>query len=392
MSLLSALLCFLLTVLSYTITPVRMFKMLASAPVNPIEETGILSVHCQVWDLPKSHEVRLHRTLPNGETTKISVDETVLAEDERYFLAKRQLDGASFVYFMSVMDVTREDAGDYTCKVYNTTAGEMSLLGSDSVNFGIIYYPSETDPVCKSSSKERLEFDAGAVVTLTCSSEKANPVVQLQWSRTGTDEVYDIQQEEEGDSVYSELKLTLHRRHNNAMFWCKVSSKSFPEEMATCHIGPFIVHSDPDDITTDIPEAGLITKITNDLTKHSNGGKDTSVSTVQKPKDCRTFCSSSSSLVFQWIIATIVAAGLALMFFVIGIVLLIKYNNARTTTTRSHYVPSRTHDEIYSELEGKRPDNTSYMYLHYTKPMNSELQIRDSPARQYDGNQNLGKN
>ena len=391
MSLQSALLCFLLTVLGYTIPPVRMFRMLASEPVNPIEETGILSLHCQVWDLPKSHEVRLHRTLPNGETGKISVDETVLAEDERYFLAKRQLDGASFVYFMSVMDVTREDGGDYTCKVYNTTAGEMSLLGSETVNFGIIYFPTETDPVCTSSSSESLEFDAGAVVTLTCTSEKANPVVQLQWSRTGEDKVYDIEQEEEGDYVYSKLKLTLQRRHNNAMFWCKVSSKSFPEEISTCHIGPFIVHSDPHEITTDIPEIDLIPKVTNGLIKHPNDGQDTSVSTEKKPKDCRTFCSSTSSLVFQWIVATIVAAGLALMFFIIGIVLLIKYNNARTTT-RSPYVPSRTHDDIYSELEGKRPDNTSYMYLHYTKPMNSELQIRDSPARQYDGNQNLGKN
>ncbi|XP_072047508.1 uncharacterized protein [Amphiura filiformis] len=392
---------FLLGIFTCIVPSLEAFKILATAPVNPIEEGGILSLHCQVWDLPKDNEVRLLRTLPSGDTLSISVNELVMVtEDDRYFLAKRQLDGGSFVYFMSVMDITQDDGGVYTCKVYNTTKGNMVQIGASSVDFRIEFFPSEPNPICSSSLQGNLEFDAGTEITLKCTSEAAYPAVSLEWS-TGPDQVYNAEQEVQDTSVYSELTITLRKRHSNKMFLCTMTSKAFPGRKATCHIGPIQIISNPDDIYTDVPDyVNPKLDINNIISIDTPRRGETDITVVQKPKDCKAFCSSSSTIVFQWIVSTVVAAGLAFIFFIMGVVLLIKYHKTNVNSrpqydSRSQYACART-ERIYSELEGKQQESqntASYMYLHHSKPLNQDIIVRDTTTGgHYDGNQNVGKN
>ncbi len=375
------------------------FEITATAPVNPIEEFGILSVHCQVWDLPKEHEVRLLRSKSSGDTLSISVKDIVMTSDERYFLAKRQLEGGSFVYFMSIMDVTREDEGKYMCKVYNTSKGSMIEIGEDSIDFEITYFPSDSELSCSSSTHEnKLEFYAGIEITLMCSSEKANPPVSLEWRRTKPGHVYKVTQHERDASVYSELTITLEKRHSGTMFSCRATSKAFPGRMSTCHIGPITVLSNPDNISPDTPDYDNIDDIDDTIISvdTSSTREDTDVTIVHKSKDCHAYC-SSSSLLFQWIVSTVVAASLAFIFFILGIILLIKYHRANIPSdycsSRSLYATTRT-ERIYSELECKRQESqnsTSYMYLHHPKPLNQDIRETASVGN-YDSSQNMGKN
>ena len=379
------------------------FRIAATAPVNPIEYNGILSLHCQVWDLPKQNEVRIFRTIQNHDTERISLDEVVIMEDERVFLAKRQVEGGSFVYFMTIIDVKREDGGEYVCKVFNTSGGKVLEIGADSVRMGIVYFPSESDPAC-SMSQEGFEFYAGTQVTMRCTSEKANPEVLLQWARTsGTDGVYDTEQRSNGANTYTELSVTLQKHHSSSIFLCTVSSRAFPGRLATCHIGPIRVISNPNDITTDLPDDNndkinnpdsIDTLTPTDTPDYSRPGVHIPEPGV-KTKDCDAVCSTSPA-VFQWIVTTVITAGIAFIFFIIGIALIIRYNSVRTFRRSADHQfggnATRT-ERIYSELDQKQQENASYMYLQCKRPSNHDVIVREMPGHtgHYDGNQNMGK-
>ena len=75
--------------------------IVATSPVNPVKEQGLLTIHCQVRNLDDNHQVTITRRV-GDRIQQISVDEDVLgnAVDERVFLAVRQLLDGSTVYFL----------------------------------------------------------------------------------------------------------------------------------------------------------------------------------------------------------------------------------------------------------------------------------------------------
>ena len=344
-----------------------------STPVNPVEQEGILSVHCQVRHLnSEDHEVNILRTMTSSKKTeKLSVDEGVLqGVDDRVFLAVRKLVDGSTVYFLSITEVSRADEGEYFCKVL-TKGTTISEVGSESKTIGVTYYPGDSDPVCSPMDVQQFTYHVGDSLTLNCSSESANPPVSLQWSSTSNPHL-DLEPNvySHNGMVYSVLQLKLRRKDDNAVFLCKMTSDMFPTREQTCHVGPLRViptGNTPDGNRPSLTDSGSRTELTTETidskldisnTKDITEGVDYS--------DCQSVCPVKSRVMY-WVAATVIAGALSILFFIITIALLIKYIHA-PRVQRTHYMSARqTPEGIYSELECRRMGEGGKVYMSLDK-------------------------
>ena len=339
-------------------------RIVVTIPVNPVKEQGLLSVHCQVWGLLANHQVTLLRKLTNDKVELLSMNDNVLAGvDENVYLAVRQLEDGSNVYFLSITGVKIQDQGQYSCKVEElaTTVTESNqVIGVDSKDITVRYFPI-MQPIC--TYTKALEVQSGTTVTLNCTSEISNPPVKIDWIHAGTNEVIESKQIQSDIVTYSVLKVTLYSRKDvNRVFLCRISSPVFPDRQETCHVGPFTVLPNPDEIIEEpiiapLPPTDVKTKI--NVKGDPGPGKTTFVDMKAK---CAKQCSYDTAKQFPWIIAFVVAVILTILFLVIGILLYVSY--IRNKTNMSNALQRRRHpDEIYSELDIKPADAKVYMPL-----------------------------
>lgn len=341
----------------------------ASAPLEQVEEGAILSVHCQVLELQEGHEVALFRTPLDGKTQRVSVGGVITVEEDRVFLAERQLNDGSIVYFLSVMEVTRNDQGSYKCQVFDPV--EQTTVDENTVFIGVMYFPSEL-PVCNHHTP--LQVMEGSVVIFNCTSERANPTVTLEWSSGGEGST-ELKGTEviSGHRVTSMLRLTAKLQDSGAMFVCKATSHVFPGEAQRCHIGPLQVVPNPRGPPPPSPPHSNPTLTPNIISDNTRPGDFNT-------KDCAKVCSAFdlNSPVFKWIVTTTIAGIIALTFFIVVVVCMWKYYHIQDTS-RNLYVTGRPQhqlsEQLYSELECKRGDNMTYMSLtkEDTKRLNQEF-------------------
>lgn len=361
-----------------------------TAPVNPVDIGGIFSLHCQVWNLDEGQEVTLLK-LVNGKAVRITLDDTIMAEDDRMFLAMRQLNDGSTVYFLSVIEAVRNDESEYQCKIIDT-AGSAHGLPSVSVNIGVIYYP-ETEPNC--AYKEPLVVKEGAMASFNCSSEAANPIVTIRWLRTGSEETLDSREIVQNDRKVSYLTFRTKLSDHNVMFTCEVSSLSFPDKTKTCHVGPLLITpKSGSTVSTSDRHPSMDDRITQDK-DNDIPFKTTGIAKrpPNKIDDCSEVCLSSKSLESKWILATVFSGCAAFIFLILGLVLFVKYLNTRSPYTRPRYIatPKPHTDGIYSELECKQGDAKMYMTLQCKQRELTAVAQDDNRSGRYDPMPNVPK-
>ena len=207
----------------------------ATVPVNPVQTSAILSIHCQVWNLKteQGEEVALYRKI-DGSVKRLSIGDTVGdSTDERTFLAIRQMDD-SVVYFLSITDATKDDAGEYSCRVI-AVGDNIAQVASDSVKVDVAYFPSE-NPTCL--PPESMHVTEGNVVRFQCISELTHPHVDIKWIRTDSRNKVQGKLTIMENALQSELTHRVASRDNGVIFICEISSKSFPGQTKTCPVGP----------------------------------------------------------------------------------------------------------------------------------------------------------
>ena len=98
-----------------------------TAPINPVREDAMISIHCQIWNKVEGQEVTMSRKLKGAaRSQRLSWDEKVQNDDDdRIFLAERRLTDGSVVYFLSIIEVTQSDEGTYFCKIVYTEENDM---------------------------------------------------------------------------------------------------------------------------------------------------------------------------------------------------------------------------------------------------------------------------
>ena len=205
----------------------------------------------------------------------------------------------------------------------------------------------------------------GEKVELNCSSEEAYPVVSLSWKRNGVETSLKPTEGISDGRVYSQLKITPTKEDNNAVYICEVTSISFPDRTQTCHVGPIhVIPNNNDDKTSIVIADTKSPKPSTKVTLNSDRTNQNSDIHIWDdiPEECRDTCASGTPM-YYWILATVVAGSLALIFLLVCLTVLVKYYSMKTTTDHKHYLPGHlTAEEIYSEVEQKR-GNRLYMAL-----------------------------
>ena len=333
-------------------------KLEAVAPLNPVKEGDILSLRCQVWDLDaNSEDIKIARHSETNSQVFTYNKHLVGGIDERAFLAVRQLRDGSSVYFLSIIDVQQDDEGTFTCKIMNRRHDKV--VAESSVVIKTMFFPSESSPTCYPQGQ--LAVNEGSVNTLNCSSEKGNPPVDIEWVQTRSDNQLTFTKPKTiGSTRYSLLTLRPTMQDRDSMYTCRITSKHFPEEVRLCHVGPLVVHPSSDPIPI---RDYMITNKPEVVTSRVRYELDMPIDR----QSCAEYCKRSSlqSLHF-WVVCTGVAAVFAIVFFVIGIVLLIKYRSTSTKPKVQYVSHHQGRDDVYTELEMRHDANKVYMAI--TKP------------------------
>ena len=340
-------------------------NILMSAPVNPVDEKGMLSLHCQVSNIEPGQTVTLSRRIHNGPVKRITWGKDILSGifEDRAFLAIRQLQDGSTVYFLSIIDINRDDAGTYTCAA---VTDDLQEITSESVDITVYYFPSDIYPVC--SPSEPPVVYQGVPFRVGCSSEAAFPSVLLTWSRTGTRDVPPLEKREVNGMINAEIEIVPTLNDQDALFLCEATSKAFPSHAPyTCHIGPLTVvpNDDYDDYLDRIemsyplnsPDAILDN---NNARTVASGEVLSNDIVVPVQRSCQESCSLINAPVFYWMLATGVACFLGILFMILGIILYIKMRNTRD---RKYVDPRYLSRDIYVELDQKMDENQLYMSL-----------------------------
>ena len=131
----------LLSTFPFQIVAERVTKIHARGSNMPAEEGNILALHCEVSNFKvNEQEVSILR-ITNGKTERLAMGNNVMPDvDERIFLATRQLDAGSTVYFLTIIRANRNDKGKYVCKVIKDGISTEEIAVS-SVNLDILYFP-----------------------------------------------------------------------------------------------------------------------------------------------------------------------------------------------------------------------------------------------------------
>ncbi len=337
-------------------------RVSASAPVNPVHEGDILSLYCQIYHLQDWQSVEIHRKVSNKPMERLSVGESILQDiDDRIFIAYRRLQDGASAYFLSVTDVSRYDQGEYFCKVGdNNNFG--APIATASFNFTVTYFPPEGDPVCNPRSISTIDADFKGT-ELTCSSAIGNPPVDIYWRKYGETSRLNGTTTKSGSRIQTTLKIT--SADLRTIFTCEVLSKAYPGRNQTCKIGPLRIGSTGDDreplstIGYKRPEHVRPTK----LMPYDKGGNRVTTSKEQFCSDKCLLLKSPTSRYPFWIITTAVTSVIAIMMLCLILILYFKYirrsdMHSQNTISRRQYM-----DDIYTELEIKRNENSVYMTL-----------------------------
>ncbi len=363
-------------------------RVVTKAPVATVVEGEILSVHCQVWNLQKGQEVTFMRTPEDGDITRIAIiveGEPLIVGNSggTVFVAVRQMNDGSVVYFLSILNVAKTDAGKYECNIDDPGANDGDLPG-DFVDIRIAYFPSEPGPLC-SPGELSGPLTAGDEIVLQCTSEEAYPEVSVQWTRSGSPQVLPSEKMSLEGQSGALLRHTVTEHDSGKIFLCQVTSKSFSSRTASCHVGPIQVIPNPN--APNEPDRPNIKPKYDSTKPPSNSGGDFITHKKQDSatieEKCWETCSEDSSVMY-WILATIAASIFALTFMIAGIIMIFKYYRIPETDDipKTQYIPTlHTGEEIYVEVESKRcRDKSMYMSLekprkpeHLSFPMSGEM-------------------
>ena len=354
-------------------------RVVTTAPVSPVVEGEILSVHCQVWSLQKGQDVSLFRTSADGDARRIALisdGEALIASNTgTVFVAVRQMHDGSVVHFLSILNAAKEDAGEYSCKI-ETVADTNEELPIDSVYINIAYFPSDSDPKCSPDALPG-PIQAGDEISLSCSSEVAYPEVTLQWTRSGSSKVFNSEITTSNGRTESHLKLQVGSGDNGKIFMCQVKSKGFPGQTKSCHIGPITVESNGKEPVINEEDRYVVTPppfSLGDLPPFQESSNDQTENTIAIDKQqCLKSCSTENSSVMYWILATATASLLAFLFLILGVIMIVKYYRVPSQghIPKTQYIPAlHAGEEIYVEVESKRRDKSMYMSLE--KPRKPE--------------------
>ena len=344
-------------------------KVEVSAPINPVESGGILAVQCQIWNMNDNYEVAIVRTI-DGLSERISNGDSIVLSSLRHriFLAIRTFPDGSLVYFLTLLNVSYLDHGNYGCMVSSLSGLEVNIIAKHSTDIDVNTFPDKAQPSCAGNS-DSLVIHENSMLDLICTTYKIFPPVTLKWRKLSSYEFIPSVDRSEENNVFSTAFVTTGTDDNGAVFICEMTSTGFPDRVQTCQVGPITVI--PKDAVNDGIDHITASSAPNkgDNSDVVQGGISSSVD------DCSDSCQSSSNVVFHLTISTSTAGLLAFIFFITTLVMCCKYHSIYSETSRrqSCTTPSSVVDPVYVSLQRRRENERVYMTLE--DPNNPEGKV-----------------
>ena len=339
-----------------------------TSPLDSVAVGGVLAVQCRIWNMEGRYTVTIVHT-STAQSELISTDKDIRSSSpqaSRAFLAVRTFPDGSVVYFLTLLDVTLSDHGEYSCAISSLFGGSFSNIAKHTKKVDIVSFPDDTQPIC-SSSPLKLALQVESALELICASYKTYPMVDLKWRLLSSYKIIPSINTTTLQSVSSTLRLRPEINHNGAFFECEMTSRAFPDRMRTCQIGP---------ITVTLSERTIADDSNRDSNDHNVPDIIDSFQTKAPliTSDCIDKCTSSSQTVFYLTISTAAACLLLIIFFITTIVMCCKYNSSSSASSRQSYTtPTPVVDPVYVSLQRRRENERVYMTLE--DPNNPEGKV-----------------
>ena len=325
----------------------------------PVVVGGILAISCEIRNMQEEFTVSLYREF-DGITEQISLGELYYpsALSQRVFISRRALSDGKTIYFLTVVDVSQDDQGEYICSVSTMKNRQIMGIATHSITIELFSFPQNVYPKCQ-SIPNIMRVNEETKVKFICSSGITNPVVELQWrisnnedSFTSIDNIYE-------DKLSSEITLIAKRSHSGATFVCTMTSSGFPERQKSCYVGPVTVVYDGNEKMIDKDSR---------LGDLQSTDHDSSLS-----KGCGVSCPSDDTNTFIYLAAgTMGAAILMFTFFTTTLILCCKYckiSGEVRAVQRS--VPYDDGSEpVYVSLQRRPEPERSSMFMSVEDPNN----------------------
>ena len=238
LSTLSALLLSLLLLLSL-MPKIKTATVEVNVPMQPVTVGGVLAIECKIWNMEKDHTVKMFRaTKAHTEQLTTGLFYVGSSLGNRIFLSKRIMPKGVTVFFATIVDISTSDQGEYVCKVYTLSGTDHIKVTEGSVEVNVYFLPNSI-PQCQSTPAVTEYMNENTPLTLSCTSAKGNPVVELRWIDNLNREI-SSQNTIQDNTVSAEITLRTSTSHGS-LFICEMTSPGFTDFKKTCQIGPVTI-------------------------------------------------------------------------------------------------------------------------------------------------------
>ncbi len=331
-----------------------------TVPVVPIKVGDILPLQCQIENMKDNYKVKIQRVI-NGRPEEITSDLTYQSSSvsHRVFLTKRPLPGKTYVYFMTIVDITKLDTGSYSCKVYDFSTGEYVKVAEDSINVDVYSLPDPVYPQCQNTPADMNNVDENTEIRLMCLSSKGVPTVNLQW-KTYENVHFVSREKEQDDTVSTEISFRMTNIYDGVVFICEMTNTGFQDFVRTCQVGPVNMRRDDrrkgEEIVPPVMTKRPIKQNTANAISHTCD------------MDCR---SEDRFLILYLSVATIGAGMLSVVFLTTTIVWCCKYSKVSAEARNQRNITSGDGSEpVYVSLQRQPEKNRDSMFMSLDDPNN----------------------
>ncbi len=339
-----------------------------STPTNTVTVGGILAIRCQIWNLESHLTVNIARVSSQGRTDRITEGKYILRPSERLnmFLSTRTFSDRSTVFFLTVVDVSEVDNGEYQCKVADFNEF-YNVIGENAINIEIYSLPSNVYPICASTPNAPTFLRTHGVLKLKCTSEKGEPIVSIDWFNSKSNRQLSSKYIYEDALIHSEAIIQIDDSLHNALFICEITSEPFPDWKRRCVVGPITIQS----YTPNVIQNHQTAKTDIQGPLHTGNPHFTG--------NCGDCSPSNNTLEFYLTVATVGTGLLTILFIVTTIIMCHKYHSISEQTRRQPtrvLTSQQSVEPVYVSLQ-RRPQSTysEREYMTLEDPNNPDNKI-----------------
>ena len=330
-----------------------------TVPIHPLTVGGILAIQCHIQNMEDDYTVRMFRAI-NGRTEHLTTEMIYFPSsveqqgEQRLFVSKRTMPGGILVYFMTIVNLSYDDEGEYLCRVYTLSGGDYVKVTEGSTNVEIYFLPNRIYPQCQSEPVLTENMNEGVQLKLKCISSRGSPEVALRWVDNLNQEIFSTTKNQD-DTVSSEINVRTATSRHGLIFICEMSSPGFPGFKRTCKIGPITIkekmeRKKPPIIQPVIPMDPVETIKGNIITTN----------------EC-TKCSSENKYTILYLsMATVAASILCMVFLTTTIIWCYKYHNISSEITnpqqRRNITSYDGSEPVYVSLQARQEPDRNSLY------------------------------